>query len=252
MAARTITLTEEEIRNIEAPAFTKTWAPIPHRDVIDNLNLLTSRYGLEVVNRRYEVSKDGKNMFGTWVLPAEGSDRAQTLVGFRNSMSKMFALGVVAGANVMVCSNLQFSSDEFLESRRHTAGLADPEVLRDFLSNAVQHVRERGQIFREWIDNLDTYQTTLQGHKLLAYDMMVQGALPPSKFEAYRESLKLEIEDNSRASDLVDAGRISAGHVYGAVTRTLRESSANQIRERTKVLNKTIEKYLQSDLFERI
>ena len=119
--------TRNEVMAIPAPAYTKTWHPVPHKDVIESLDLVTRKAGVGVMQETYSVTNKGANMFGAWTLDI-GMDGKQVQMGFRNSISKQFAVGICAGTWVMVCSNMAFRGD-FIEFRKHTSGLDMEELL---------------------------------------------------------------------------------------------------------------------------
>lgn len=74
--------------------------------------------GLKIVNERYSTNKGGKQMFGEMAIEANDLEMRMA-VGFRNSIDKSLPVGFVAGAQVIVCSNLMLKGD-IKQVRRHT------------------------------------------------------------------------------------------------------------------------------------
>ena len=223
---------EQEVRAIQEPEFTKSWHPVSHAKVIDNLELAVNMTGMEIVKKNYSLNETGLNMFGTWIL-SEQSEGAQWMIGFRNSMCKSFAIGICAGTNVMVCSNMMFSG-EFIEFRRHTSGV-DLEELRILSVKAVTGLTKKMNDLTKWHNSLKQHQLLNNQFKVLTYNAMKRDVIAPSKFNSFinchEEELKLHTQ--------------SLYTFHGACTRLVKEQSLFNISRRTDNLINVCDDYIR-------
>lgn len=108
------------LAEVPTPEPTKTWRPVPHINVVKRLleGVEPALYDGDRARGTLEIglSPNGKRMFGVMQLSHE------RVLGFRNAHDKAFALGITAGIQVMVCSNLCFGGEITL-SRKHTSKL---------------------------------------------------------------------------------------------------------------------------------
>lgn len=61
-------------------------------------------------------------MFGVLKFAPQGNPEYTRALGIRNSHDKSFALGLVVGVNVLVCSNMAFGGETTIH-RKHTSGI---------------------------------------------------------------------------------------------------------------------------------
>ncbi len=187
-------VSESEIANIPAVPYTKTWHPTHHSDVIAAVEGACFVGELEPVSKTYEVSTDGKEMWASWTMPPDGDAAladAMT-IGFRNSMKKTFALGVVAGNKVLVCDNMCFFG-EYIEHRRHTNGLTSA-FLEDWMQKAVESATLESNIWRNWMHSLHWVQLDESGRKTLLYDAIDSNILNPSQWTTFQQSWEEELK----------------------------------------------------------
>jgi len=115
-------ITRQELALIPTPASTPTWKPVPHVQVAELAINESQRRGWNVVSEEYGLATNQHKMFGVLRFsPMERTDITRAL-GVRNSHDKTIAVGLAAGLNVFVCSNLCMAS-EIVVHRRHTAGM---------------------------------------------------------------------------------------------------------------------------------
>lgn len=224
--------TEQEVRLIQEPEFTKSWHPVSHSKVIDALEIAVSGMNLGIASKSYSLNKTGMNMFGTWRLEQE-KDGISWMVGFRNSMCKAFAVGICAGTNVIACSNMMFSG-EFIEFRRHTSGV-DLEELRVLSEKAVFGVCNKLETLADWHSNLKNYSLREEEFKILSFNAMKKGTVVPSKFEEFLNCYAEEFKLNGQ----------SLYSFHGACTRLVREHSLFNIAERTQNLIEVCDDYMK-------
>lgn len=225
-------LTEQEVRLIQEPEFTKSWHPVSHGKVIDALEMAVGGIGLEIINKNYSLNKTKMNMFGTWEL-TQGKNGISWMIGFRNSMCKAFAIGICAGTNVISCSNMTFSG-KFIEFRRHTSGV-DLEELRILSEKAVSGIYNRLETLIDWHNNLRNFSLREDEFKILSFNAMKKGVVAPSKFGKFLECHDEEYELNGQ----------SLYSFHGACTRLVRKQSLFNIAEKTQNLIEVCDDYIK-------
>ena len=230
-------VTESDLFEVEAPQFTKTWHPFAHSDVIIALDNACHDFNVKVLNRHYSANESLTRMFGLWDLDYESNGRIYQL-GFRSAIDKAFAIGITCGFKITVCSNMMISGD-FLTFRKHTGGL-EKAHLDELGSNAVTVMLDRMTMEGDWHDRLRRYQIDNHAFKTITYDLIKEGAIPPSKFDTY---LKAYIAEK----DLSETKWGTLYEVHGAVTRTIKDTSLFNIADRSinlkKVCDQTIARY---------
>jgi len=234
---KSIFVLEQEVRSIPEPDFTETWHPVSHAKVIDSLENAVGELNWTIDSREYVMTKEGKNIFGTWTVsrPYIGEDgQHQWIIGFRNSISKDFAIGVCAGLRVIVCSNMIFDGD-FVEFRKHTSGVDDTELQR-LANKAVLAVDLKINGLHAWIKELREYHMSESMIKTFVYDVIHSGIVPPSKFKAYLAALKEEDE-------LVDF-KTTLHTVHSAVTRMFRGKSFFYLAKKNEKLMDLVKIYI--------
>jgi hypothetical protein len=220
-----------EIMAIEAPEYTKTWHPIPHSALIESLDLVLKEKGVGIKYETYSTRTNGSNLFGTWVLDIE-KDNKNIQIGFRNSISKSYAVGICAGTFIIVCSNMQFKGD-YIEFRRHT-GRLDYDELKSLTSRAFDQVVDSGYKAIEWHSSLN--QSPLDGDrfKCATYDAFTRGIIAPQKFSNFIEAYEME-QGLSGESTLYE--------FHGAITRMQNKLNLFTVDSRSRKLADLCDQY---------
>lgn len=233
----------EEIYAVPEVAFTDTWTPWQHGVVIDNIDEELGRRGIGLVNEYYDLSKDGKDLFATLTLDINGEDhdlpascKQSLMLGWRNSMKKRFSLGIVGGGFVYVCSNMGFYG-EFKEVRRHDRRL-DSLELKSFIHDTVELVITERVMFLDWFQQMTVHQFDKTDVKILTYEAMEKGVLPPSSFTKFTSGLIEEVEAQRDY-----ASGLTAAHFYGGMTRALRGTGMLKLMDRTRSLTRLLGDY---------
>ena len=172
---------EPEVLNVPEPAFTKSWHPISHARLIETLSTVIEKEGLQIAEKHYSLSGSGDKVFGEWILTGSGDFRH--MLGFRNSINKAFAIGLVAGLHIMNCANMVMQGD-FIEFRKHTCGLDDISLL-EMCRRAIGQVMDRFTKLTAWHQYLKEIQIKQRHTNYLIVEAMKRGALPPSRFEKF-------------------------------------------------------------------
>jgi hypothetical protein len=224
-------VSEQEVRAVPRVEGTATWNPVPHDAVIDSIESAIGRQGLGIMQKRFELSNSGGNMFASYRLD-QGLSGAKWELGFRNSIEKKFAVGITAGTFTIVCSNLVFTGD-FVEFRRHTKGL-DMDELRMIADRAIFSTIGRMQKLEAWQLRLKGISLPERDMQCLTFQALERGAFPGGKFSRFLEAYQ---DEASRNGDSLYA-------FHGAVTQTIRDQSLTQISQRSRTLNSLVDSYL--------
>jgi len=133
-----------DVEKVNTPRATETWTPIPHIQLITQVEHTIKSNHLSVGTFAHSLSHDGARYFGLMEINhPDNQDDYCLVLGLRNSHDKTFPAGVVAGASVFICDNLSFSGEIKL-ARKHTRF-----IVRD-LPNLVQ--QGIGRLMEKWHD----------------------------------------------------------------------------------------------------
>jgi len=207
------------------PAPTDTWTPIPHAEVVDVLTKRAHDRGLVVRDSRFtvvdgalypsegvKVEIKGARLFGKLDLePIAGVDFPDGCIpslGVRNSTDKSYALSILAGARVLVCSNGVLAG-EYVVSRRHTSGID----LGDSIDRALDMFMESVKGFGELHERLRGRKVSVNKAKALTVDLADAGAIPSAHILPV-------VREFEKPSFREFRGDRSAWGLYGAVTHS--------------------------------
>ncbi len=143
----------EQLSTVATPERTKTWVPIPHERLYQQVTDTLAGSGLAIVSEAHGLTRDGARYFGLLQV-ANGTSPADfgLIVGLRNSHDKCFPAGLVVGAAVFVCDNLSFSGEVKL-ARKHTV-----HVERDLPQLVERAVGRLGELRRTQEQRFRAYQ----------------------------------------------------------------------------------------------
>jgi hypothetical protein len=159
------------------PPATATHLPIPHREVVDLVLNAAGVHGLEINKEEYGVSNDGCKLFGiVRFKPAGDSDLPYSrAIGLRNSHDKSMAVGLSAGASVLVCDNMCFGGEAVI-CRRHTKGMDIPALVDAAMEELLeQYARMDRRIDTMRYDTITSYRA-----KVKLVDLATKGAINSS------------------------------------------------------------------------
>ncbi len=128
-----------EVLSVPVPQQTDSYIPVSNKYLIDSVREQLYSSGFSVNNERYELSKNGSQMFGSMSIVSNNNVMLKEF-GFRNSYDKSLPIGFAAGSRVLVCSNLMFRGDIIL-MRKHTLNVF--EDFNKLLSEAVSNVNDQ-------------------------------------------------------------------------------------------------------------
>src|SRR5436190_5636094 len=102
---------------------TESYVPVPYPRLVEEIKLHVPRFGLEIVREDYGLAREGRQMFAVLTCrngrPAPDYNLA---LGWRSSVDRSLAIGLVFGSNVICCSYLAFSG-EVQAHRKHTVNV---------------------------------------------------------------------------------------------------------------------------------
>lgn len=178
-----------ELLRVPTPNATSTWRPIAHAELLTQVESALPRYGLSKVSEAHGLSHNGARYFGLIEVrgPAHSVEFVHVL-GIRNSNDKRFPAGLVAGNQVLVCSNLAFVG-EIRVARKHTS------FIRRDLPMLIGRAME--QLLTRWHDQdrrIERYKDCLLSDRD-AHDMTIRaldqhvicGSLIPKVLAEWRE-----------------------------------------------------------------
>lgn len=222
---------ELEVLRVPEPEFTSTWHPVSHARVINAFQVALWDQGINIMDKEYSLSNDGKQMFASWKLDIHIAGHALTAV-FRNSLAKKFRVTYGAGITTFVCDNLCIDGN-FLTHRKHT-GLLDDSILDEMAGETALSLVPQMQKFAQRTESLREIWLLPEDFKTLTYDAMVSGAVPPSQFKAFLGAYKEELEiDNDETLYAFNA----------AATRLMRGGSLFSISAKNSALFHVVEDF---------
>jgi len=117
------TVDRERLYRAETPKPTSSWTPIPHGNLVDEVERSLSSAGYNIVGQQHALARNDNRYFGLFeITNGKNHGDYNTIVGLRNSHDKSFPAGLVVGSGVFVCDNLCFSG-EVKVGRRHTTNI---------------------------------------------------------------------------------------------------------------------------------
>ncbi len=186
----------KEIAEVLTPHPTRTWMPIAHIELINQVEQTLKANRLMVGTHAHSLSHDQARYFGLMEIQrSDADDDYCWVLGLRNSHDKTFPAGIAAGAQVLVCDNLSFSGEIKL-ARKHTRF-----ILRD-LPQLVQGAI--GKLAARWHDQDERFanykRTDLDDRT--AHDLVIRaldvGVCPnrkiPEILRNWREPIYSEFE----------------------------------------------------------
>jgi len=178
-----------QLKSVNTPLATDTWQPIPHNELLYQVETSLCRNGLTVVEQAHALTHDGSRYFGLLQVQ-NGSQHPDYswVLGIRNSHDKQFPAGIVAGSSVFVCDNLAFSG-EISVARKHTSRIM--RDLPELIGNAVTRLLDKWHIQDQrisayqnvWLSDRTVHDLTINA---LDHDVICASKIPKLLAE-YRE-----------------------------------------------------------------
>lgn len=181
-------VSEAIVRAEKKPAFTESWHPFSHAEILDAMKVACDDLKLEVVAKEYSIRPDSK-MLALWELGLDHSKDARAGVAILNSIDKTHSVTLGAFERVLVCSNLTFRLQfESVLFRKHSGALEIPEIV--FLAReAITRLIPSFNRLREWHDEMKQTELSISQFSLLAIAGAKRGIIPttfiPQFFDLY-------------------------------------------------------------------
>ena len=176
----------QDLFEVITPNGTKTWYPIPHRDLLHEVETQLRETGFIIQGQSHALTHNGARYFGVIQvsLPTRNEDDFGWVVGLRNSHDKSLPAGLVAGTQVFVCDNLAFNGEVKL-SRKHTRF-----AMRDLRQLTNRAVGQLGDKFRDLDRRVKSYRQKYLPDRS-AHDLVIRavdcGAVTASQVPAVLE-----------------------------------------------------------------
>jgi len=223
-------VSEQDVFNVPAVPFTKTFHPIHHGDVIRSIQEAIGIVGMEVVRSEYVLAQEGMQMFGVFDL-SQGTSELSWSIGIRNSMNKSMSLGITAGTRVFVCENLCFSG-EFLAFRKHTSGL-DVDELAFLAYRSMRKMIPLLHSFQAWHEGLKQYELPEADAKILLVELITQSVFPASWFPRFYDLYFNSAYDNTLWG------------FHESVTNVLKDSNLITLPKKNRLLNAILNQHIE-------
>jgi hypothetical protein len=166
-------ISRAELALIETPEPTDTFKPIPHHELVNSLIETLSFRHINVVSDEYVTDADGARMFGLLQLDATFLD-LRFSIGIRNAHDKSMRLGLVAGYNVMVCSNMSFNGEFKPVLAKHSKHFN----LEDALTIGVDRIQKGWTPMKAELEHRRTTELTDDQARLMIYQAFLQERFP--------------------------------------------------------------------------
>ena len=229
---------------VPSPQFTKSWHPISHGRVLQSVERGIEEMGISVISESYTLSREGKNLFGQFVLDI-GNNGTRYNLGFRNALDKRFAVGLCSGTYVMVCSNMMFTGD-FTVFHKHTSGLST-ERLDLLVDGALDGAVIEMEKVVQWQDGLKETWMPKDRFKQFSFDLLERRIVSPSNFNKYLDSVEEEVKENDTGDtdvNLLERDGVRLYDAHGGVTRLARGFSNERVIQMSKGANKLVDEYV--------
>jgi len=229
---------EAEVMAVPAPAWTDTWHPMSHSQLINATAKACQEIGIGIREKQYSMNKTATKMFGFWKLDG-GNGEAGYSVGFRHAIDKSMGISYAGGSDVFICDNLCLSGDSIV-FRMQTGGLS-PEELLELAKEAMSGAMVYAQEFHTWQKSLHEIYVPQADYKGLVYDMVDRGVFAGGQIKNYLACLN---EEKALRRGYALDGCTNLHNVHGAATRLMRGWNLLRMADATKALNGICDDYL--------
>jgi len=161
MLSKSTRVNRSDLINIETPAPTVSWRPVPHIKIAELITNEAQSRGYAITSEEYGLNPAGTKMFGTLRFHPEGNPEYSRALGFRNSHDKSLAVGLCVGLSIIVCDNLMFAGSDITLSRKHTSGIK----IEPMIENAFSSLDHRYIRLERDVEGLKMQSITVTGAK---------------------------------------------------------------------------------------
>lgn len=127
-------VSKEELSLVPTPEPSGIWKPVSHMEAIETVEKQIAERGWNIIDEQFGLVNDSKRMFGVLTVENSSNPEWRRCLGIRNSHDKSVRLGICAGLNVIVCSNLCFGGNKTVQ-RKHTTHIDVENVVEQALAS---------------------------------------------------------------------------------------------------------------------
>jgi hypothetical protein len=180
-------VTREEVALSGTPEGKGRHVPIPHIMLIEETVKALVSAGFNIEEEDHVLARQDKENPSVWLRYFGGfaltrkdlaGEERRVVLGLRNSNDKGFAAAICIGNQMMVCENLDFSSEEKL-ARRHTTNIK--RDLPNTIATAISRITTRWSEMSQRIDLYKSFELTEAQASELAVHLVDQASLPKQK-----------------------------------------------------------------------
>jgi hypothetical protein len=227
--------TLEELRDIPAPPATNTWTPVPHHDLVSQIQDGLRAVGVTIDREEYATAARDARLFGIMDLRAPSYDAGQVglALGLRASNDKSFAIRVVAAARVFVCDNMAFSGGGEKGSVclhvKHTGRLR----LDAHVPKAIDLFLDKAGVWKADLERMREVEIGDGRAKELIFDAFTARSadrvLPANRFQ---DVARLYFDDDEQRAKFPDRTLWSLNNTFTEAVKRVRPASRFQYGER--------------------
>lgn len=150
---------KSQLATIPMPVETKSYKPISHSRLVEMTISRIESMGKKIVHESYTTNKSGEQLFVKFGIEDENNDTFRKMIGLRNSYDKSMPVGLVSGAQVIVCENGMFTG-EIKQSRRHTANIE--RDLDELFDGIVSNIDDKYEILLKDAELMKSKSVTIE------------------------------------------------------------------------------------------
>jgi hypothetical protein len=148
MPAKTLIVSEHDLRSVALPQHGNKYAVISHGYIIDKISQELYMAGLQIQSATYKATMDQQVAQGTLKLTHSTDKDMGMMFAWCNSYNKQLRFKCAVGASVFVCMNGVISSDMMTYSRKHSGS-----ALYDVESNIIHQIANAKQHYNELVQD---------------------------------------------------------------------------------------------------
>lgn len=231
----------EEIIAVPLPETTKSYQALSNEDLVKNLKEVLKHYKLEVTKEQYQLARNNQQLFGALTVKDSDSE-IQKCIGFKNSYDKSLPVGIVAGAEVIICSNLMFEG-EIKKVRKHTTNMYDD--ISNVMTDAVRSLEKSFGVIKSNKEDLKLVKVdkTLLGEFVvdmyLKEELLSVNQMTVFRDEWLKKELVLDVEQRRYYSQ-------NAWDIMNHITEALKkEHVSTRMEKQVQMHDFVIEKFLR-------
>lgn len=221
------TATEQQLMKVRTPEPTKTWQPVAHHVLLEQVKKEIEASHLTIQDQALALFKDGERMFGYLeVTNGHNQPDYNMVIGLRNSHDQSCPVGLAVGHRVFVCDNMAFSG-EVIINHKHTSRVLEkvPMLINRAMGMLMEKRGVQDQRIRIY---KDCEITDAQAHDLMVR-AMERDVIAPSRLRP--------VLGQWRKPAYEDFEPRTVWSLFNAFTHILKENPTQEHQKRTLVLH---------------